>query len=87
MAIGFVMGGAVSKIVASFVQDIINPLVGVIIGRAGDLANFQLKIGTVAISWGHFLSSLIDFLIIALVIYYGFKVLGLEKFDEKKKKE
>ena len=84
LAVGFILGGAVSKLVASLVADIINPVIGVILGAAGDLASYSLTIGPIDLMWGHFASVVIDFLVIALVVYYGVKGLGLDKLDKKK---
>ena len=84
LAIGFILGGAVSKVVASFVEDIINPILGIILGAAGALDTAILKVGPVEILWGSFVATLIDFVIIALVIFYGFKFLKLGKLDKKK---
>lgn len=84
LAVGFVLGGAVSKMVSSFVTDIVNPLVGVALGSAGDLGSASLSIGSVKILWGHFVATAVDFFIIALVVYYGVKILGITKLDKKK---
>ena len=84
LAIGFILGGAVSKVVASFVQDIINPILGIALGAIGSLDAAVFKIGSVEILWGSFAATIIDFVIIALVIFYGFKFLKLEKLDKKK---
>lgn len=84
LAVGFILGGAVSKVVSSLVEDIINPLLGVALGAAGDLGSMSLKMGNVEIMWGSFLSVVIDFLVIALVVYFGVKSLGLDKLDKKK---
>jgi len=84
LAIGFILGGAVSKLVSALVNDIINPIVGLAMGKVGNLANATLTIGPVHILWGDFVSALIDFLIIAAVVYYGFKILRLDKLDKKK---
>lgn len=83
LAIGFILGGAVSKVVASFVNDIINPVVGAILGSAAGLESATLRIGSISILWGSFISVIIDFLIIALVVYSGFKILKLDKIDKK----
>lgn len=61
LAVGFILGGAVSKVVASFVTDIVNPLLSVILGFAGNLKDLSLTIGLVKISWGNFLATAIDF--------------------------
>lgn len=83
LAVGFILGGAVSKIVAALVEDIINPILGVVLGRAGTLDTAALTFGPVEILWGHFITVLIDFLVIALVVFYGVKVLHLDKLDKK----
>jgi large conductance mechanosensitive channel len=85
LAVGFILGGAVSKVVASLVEDIINPILGVALGAAGGLESASVKLGTVQIRYGSFIGVLIDFLVIAMVVYYGVKGLGLDKLDKKDK--
>ena len=85
LAVGFILGGAISKVVTALVTDIINPLLSVILGAASGVKEASLKIGAVEILWGDFLSVTIDFVVIALVVYYGVLLLGLE-YPEKKKK-
>ncbi len=84
LAVGFILGGAVSKVVSSLVEDIINPLLSVFLGATGSLGAASLKIGNIYISYGHFLTVFIDFVVIALVVYYIVKVLGIDKIDKKK---
>ncbi|MGB9848027.1 MAG: MscL family protein [Minisyncoccia bacterium] len=83
LAVGFILGGAVSKVVSALVTDIVNPIVGIFLGKAESLANASLILGHVTISWGHFISVVIDFLIVALVVYFGVKWLKLDKLDKK----
>ncbi len=83
LAVGFILGGAVSKLVTSLVTDIINPLVGLLLGKTGGLQTAVIKIYTAEIKVGSLISSLIDFLIIALVVYFGVKLLRLDKLDKK----
>lgn len=83
LAIGFVLGGAVSKTVTSLVDNIINPLVGLLMGKVS-LVDKMLVIGTASIKWGAFVSTIIDFIIVAAVVYFGFKALGLDRLDKKK---
>ena len=78
-AIGFILGGAVSTVTKSLVSDVINPLIG--LAFSFDSLS-QWKIGEVKL--GSFVSSLIDFLILAAVIYFVFKGLGLDKLDKKR---
>jgi large conductance mechanosensitive channel len=80
LAIGFIIGGAVSKVVTSLVTDIINPLIGMLFGSTAGLAG--LRIGT--IYFDSFISTVIDFFIVAAVVYYGFKWLKLDRLDAKK---
>jgi large conductance mechanosensitive channel len=80
LAIGFILGGAVSKLVASLVEDIIQPVIGLALGSNEGL--LQLSAGPVM--YGEFLAALIDFTVIAAVVYFGFKSLKLEKLDKKK---
>ncbi len=84
LAIGFIMGGSITKLITSFVNDMINPLVGILIGAAGDLKNAYFQIAGAKIMWGSFINSLVDFIIIALVVYFGVKFLGVDKLDKKK---
>lgn len=84
LAVGFILGGAVSKVVSSLVSDIINPVIGIILGSAGDLSESYIPIGKAQIMWGNFINVIIDFVIIALVVYFGVKKLGLDKLDKAK---
>ncbi len=86
LAIGFILGGAVSKVVSALVTDIINPIISFLIGSNEGLKETHIALGDAKIMWGDFLSVIIDFLIIAAVIYFGFKGLGLDKLDKKKEK-
>lgn len=83
LAVGFILGGAVSKTVASLVENIINPLVGALMGKVA-LADKVFNVGSVAIKYGAFISTMVDFVIIAAVVYFGVKALGLDKLDKKK---
>ena len=80
LAIGFVLGSAVQKVVTAFVNDIVTPFIGLALGRADNLKDFA--IGKFLI--GDFISVVIDFIILAFIIYFVFKGLGLEKLDKKK---
>lgn len=84
LAVGFILGGSVSKVVTSLVADIINPIVGVALGAAGDLASLSLTIGPIELKYGSFIAAVVDFLIIAAVVYFGVKGLKLDKLDKKK---
>ena len=80
LAIGFVLGGAVSKITTSFSTDIVNPMLTYLFGGTGRLGD--ITIGSIAL--GKFLATLLDFFILAITVYLIFKVLKLDKLDKKK---
>ncbi len=84
LAVGFILGGAVSTVVKSLVEDIINPLIGLILGSTDGLKEMAISVGEASIGLGSFVATLIDFAIIAFVVYYIFKKLGLDKMDKKK---
>jgi len=80
LAIGFVLGTAVQKVVTAFVNDLLNPIISILLGRAENFKDF--KVGDFLI--GDFIMVTLDFVILCLVIYTVFKVLGLEKLDKPK---
>jgi large conductance mechanosensitive channel len=84
LAVGFILGGAVSKVLSSLVEDIINPVLSVVLGAAGNFSEVSLLIGKVEILYGNFLAVVIDFVVIALVVYFGVRGLGLDRLDKKK---
>lgn len=86
LAVGFILGGAVSKLVASIVEDLINPVLGIVLGAAGNLDEAAIKVGSAEIMWGSFITHTIDFIVIAMVVYMGVKILKLDKLDKKKDK-
>jgi len=84
LAVGFILGGAVSKVVAAIVTDIVNPLLGILLGATGGLRNASFMLGSARIAWGDLFSTVIDFLVVALVVYFGVKWLKLDALDKKK---
>ncbi|MFH1656356.1 MAG: MscL family protein [Candidatus Nealsonbacteria bacterium] len=85
LAVGFILGGAISKVVSALVTDIVNPIIGVLLGSTEGLSTASINIGSISILYGDFISVAIDFIIIALVVYFGVKIIGLDKLDKKKK--
>ncbi len=83
-AVGFILGGAISKVVAAFVADIINPVLSIFFGLTGNLREAFLKVGPIKILWGDFIATAIDFFVIACVVYLGVKILKLDRLDRKK---
>jgi large conductance mechanosensitive channel len=78
LAIGFLLGGSVTTLTKAFVEDIINPVLGIVLNNVDKLGEASVNVAGSEILWGHFLTTLIDFLIIALVVYLGYKLFKLE---------
>jgi large conductance mechanosensitive channel len=83
LAVGFILGGAVSKVVTGLVNDIINPLLGSLLGGA-NLDQLAWQVGENKVMLGSFINTIIDFVIIAFVVYFGVKILKLDKLDKSK---
>lgn len=84
LAVGFLLGGSASRVVSSLVNDVINPLVGLGLHKVGELKDVTIPLGNSQVMIGNFLASLLDFLIIAAVVYFVFKGLRLDKIDKPK---
>lgn len=72
LAIGFIMGFASTALVKSLVDNIVMPLVTAFI-PGGAWKTATLKLGPAVISWGAFLGDFINFLVIAIVVFFVFK--------------
>ncbi len=87
LAVGVIIGGAFSAIVTSLVNNIFTPLLGLILGGL-DFSNLAITVGDAKIMYGAFIQSVIDFLIVALVIFILIKAINkvtrLKKKEEKK---
>jgi large conductance mechanosensitive channel len=86
LAVGFIMGGSITKLITAFVNDIINPIVGIFMGAA-DLQGSYIQIAGAKIMWGSFISNLIDFIIMAFIVYFSVQILGLNRLDKDKNKK
>lgn len=73
LAIAVIIGGAFGKIVGSLVNDIIMPVIGLIIGGV-NFSGLSLTVGAAVITWGVFVQTIIDFIIIAFVIFMIVKI-------------
>ena len=84
LAVGVIIGGAFVKIVSSIVNDILMPLLGIVLGGI-DFTSLSVKIGDAVITYGNFIQNVIDFLIIALCVYILISIIN--KITSKIKKE
>lgn len=81
LATGFIMGGAFTAIVTSLVDDIFMPLIVAVTGQA-DVSGLSLQIGNTTLGVGAFLQAVINFILIASMLFAVLK--GLEKAQNKK---
>jgi len=86
LAVGVIMGGAFGKIVTSLVNDIIMPLVGIILGGI-NFTSLSIKIKDSNIMYGSFIQNIVDFLIVAACIFFMVKVINQLNSLHKKKEE
>ena len=75
LAVGVIIGGAFQAIVSSLVDDIVTPLLGIILGKV-DFSSLAVKIGEATINYGKFITAIINFFIMALVIFAIIKVIN-----------
>ena len=89
MAVGVILGTAITAVVTSLVQDIIMPVLSAIIKIPSDITELTLKINNINIKYGSFLSNLINFLLMAFCIFICIKainkVVSFRKKEEEKK--
>jgi len=89
LAVGLILGLASKSVVDSFVANIVNPIIGVILG-SNNLANQYICLQsagsdcTSKIGYGRFVSDLISFFIMAAIVYFVVKKLKLDKLDKTK---
>lgn len=81
LAVAVIIGGAFGAIITSLVNDIIMPLVGVVLGGI-DFAGLSIQVGDAAVMYGNFVQATVNFLIIAFVLF-----LVLRGYNRMQKKE
>lgn len=88
LAVGVIVGGAFGKIVTSLVDDIIMPIIGLIIGGI-DFSGLSLKIGdaTATVKYGMFIQNVVNFLIIAFSIFLVVKAVNKMRRIKPEKEE
>lgn len=88
LAVGVIIGGAFGKIVSSLVDNILMPLIGILLGGV-DFTNLSVKIKDATINYGLFIQNVIDFLIVAFCVFLLVKFVNKISSiaDKKRKKE
>ena len=86
MAVGIIIGGAFTKIVTALVEAILMPFIGVICGGKS-VADMSVTVGNAAIGYGAFIQAIIDFLLVALVLFMILKAFNKAKSVAVKEEE
>jgi large conductance mechanosensitive channel len=68
LAVAVIIGGAFGKIITSLVADVLMPLIGLVLGGV-NFADLSFTVGAAVVKWGAFVQSIVDFVIIAFVIF------------------
>ena len=90
LAVGLVLGGAVTVLVKSLVDNLVMPPLGFVLGSAEGLKGMAWNIGKASngqatiLHYGIFLNDFINFIVIAFVVYFIVKLLRFDKIDKKK---
>ena len=83
LAVGVIIGAAFGKIVSSLVEDVVMPVIGVLIGGL-DFGGLAFKVGSATLKYGKFLQTCLDFLIIAWAIFLVVKLINRLKREDAK---
>ena len=75
LAVGVIIGGAFQAIVSSLVDDILMPLIGIILGKV-DFSALVAQVGDAQIAYGKFITAIINFIIMAFVIFLIVKAIN-----------
>lgn len=87
LAVGVIVGSSFSKIVTSLVNDLLMPLIGILLGGL-NFTNLTFKINEATINYGMFIQNVIDFLIVAFCIFILVKIINrLTNIKDKKKEK
>ncbi len=84
MAIGVIIGGAFQKIVTSLVNDIIMPAISIFTGKV-DFSDLVVTVGSSSIKYGSFITTIVDFLIIAFSIFIAIRTIN--KLNDRAKQD
>ena len=84
LAVAVILGAAFTAIVTSLTNDIIMPLIGVLLGGV-DFATLSIQVGEATVAYGLFIQAIINFILIALVLF--FMIRSINKMQARSKKE
>ncbi|AVK62317.1 large conductance mechanosensitive channel protein MscL [Lactobacillus sp. CBA3605] len=75
LAVGVIIGSAFTSIVKSLTNNLINPFIGIFLGQI-DLSNLKVSIGEATFRYGAFLNAVINFFIVAIVVFILVKIIN-----------
>jgi large conductance mechanosensitive channel len=81
LAVAVIIGGAFGKIINSLVNDILMPLIGLALGGV-NFSELSFKVGEAVVLWGAFVQAIVDFVIIAFVIFLIIRAVNKTKKQE-----
>ena len=81
LAVAVIIGGAFGKIITSLVNDVLMPLIGLVLGGV-NFSEVSITVGAAVVKWGAFVQSIMDFIIIAFVIFMLVRAMNRLKRDE-----
>ena len=81
LAVGVIIGAAFGKIVGSLVEDVVMPVIGVLMGGL-NFSDLAVKVGSATLKYGKFLQTCLDFLIIAWAIFLLIKLVNRMKRED-----
>ena len=81
LAVAVIIGGAFGKIISSLVDDILMPLIGLLVGGI-DFSNLAITVGSAQVKYGAFIQNIIDFLLVAFVIFLMVRAMNRLKRQE-----
>jgi len=84
MAVGIIIGGAFTAIVSSLVADIITPIIGMLMGGI-DFSALAVTVGSATLTYGNFIQAVINFLLVAWVLFMIVKAMNKMKRKEEEK--
>ena len=84
MAVGIIIGGAFTAIVGSLVADIIGPIIGMIMGGI-NFSELAVTVGSAQLTYGNFIQAIINFLLVAWVLFMIVKAMNKMKRKEEEK--
>ncbi len=86
MAVGIIIGAAIGKVVGALVESVLMPIIGMVMGGV-DFSSLAISVGDANIGYGAFIQALIDFTIVAFVIFMILRMMNKMKKEQVEEEE